>query len=84
MFELQFSNKAQKFIDDLDNEEFDFLTDKLDKFAENPSRFKIKRLKGTKYCRVRFDDFRVIYTKNGIIIKIDRIDRRKDVYRRLK
>ncbi len=84
MFKLIFTPKAQDFLNSLDKEEFNFLTEKLDQFEEDPTRFKIKKLKGTPYYRVRFDDFRVIYTKDGRIIAIIEIGRRDKIYRRLK
>lgn len=83
MFEIRLSKKAGKFLNSLYEPDYSFLRGKLKDFAENQDRFKIKALVGTPYYRVRFDNFRVIYTKDGRIINIEKIDRRKDVYRRL-
>lgn len=84
MLEIRLSKKAGKFLSSLHEPDYSFLRNKLKDFAENPDRFKIKALVGTPYYRVRFDNYRVIYTKEGRIIHIEKIDKRKDVYRRLK
>ena len=83
MFEVRLSKKAGKFLNSLNEPDYSFLRNKLKDFAENPDRFKVKAIVGTPYYRVRFDNFMVIYTKDVRIINIEKIDRLKDVYRRL-
>ena len=41
----------------------------------------VKKLKGSRYLRLRVGDYRVVFTEDGIVMEIIHIGHRREVYR---
>lgn len=59
---------------------------KMAEYAENPLTFgnMVKRLAGDGRLRLRIGDYRVLFTDDGMVISIEAVGHRSDVYRGLK
>ena len=84
MYQIILSRNAKKDIEKLDIVGKKRLKKALIKFSANPFSSTIK-LKGsnTEYYRFRVGNYRVIFDLEGKIIKILRIQHRKNAYRNL-
>ncbi|MDI6655421.1 MAG: type II toxin-antitoxin system RelE/ParE family toxin [Candidatus Hydrothermarchaeota archaeon] len=74
-----------KFLDDLKNLDKDILKrvyGAIEKLKENPLRF--KRLRGTKFYRLRIGKYRLIYSVSGGEVRLLIFGRRSEVYGEMK
>ena len=57
---------------------------KIGDYAANPSAFAnvVKRLTGDGRLRLRIGDYRVIFSEDGMILTIEEVGHRGDIYRR--
>ena len=85
MFQIEFSNKAEKFLKKSDKIIISSILEKIEKLKENsvPNDAKfIGRHKEDKVFRVRVGDYRVLYKlkENEKFILISDIDKRSRIY----
>jgi mRNA interferase RelE/StbE len=75
--------KAEKEFLKLSERLKDSISRKILALEDNPRPFGSKKLKETDYYRIRFGDFRVIYSINDAakLVKVLSIAHRKEVYR---
>ena len=59
------------------------ITNKLQQYSADPASManNVKRLQGSDYLRLRFGDWRVIFSEAGVVIDLVKIAPRGDVYR---
>ncbi len=85
MYIIELSQKAQKFLERLDNSIRERIEERLKKLRENPvpsdARF-IRREKGDKIFRYRIGDYRALYKLKEAekIVLITKIDKRERIY----
>jgi mRNA interferase RelE/StbE len=84
MFEIQFSNKALKELQNLPRPISKRIFEKISLLEENPFQQNIKKLSGQPYFRLRVGDYRVIFAiwKKEFRILIIKIAHRKKIYKR--
>ena len=84
MFEIQFSNKALKELQNLPRPISKRIFEKIFLLKENPFKQNIKKLSGQPYFRLRIGDYRVIFAiwKKEFRILIIKIAHRKKIYKR--
>lgn len=60
----------------------DRIEEKVAELAMTPGALsnQVKRLKGSRFLRLRVGDYRVIFTDEGVILTIVRVGHRKEVY----
>ena len=82
MYKIVFQKAALKFIKKQDKKTQERL---LKAINQLPDGTDIKKLQGIEMYRMRVGDMRVLYTINDVvmIISIENIDNRGDVYKRL-
>jgi len=84
MFEVFFSEKAKKDFQILSDETKKLVSKKLVSFQKNPASVRIRKIVNSKnYFRLRVGDFRVVFEKEGKLIKIFRIRHRNEIYRKI-
>lgn len=84
MYKLSIKKSARKEMDSLPDEVFLKVDRAILSLKEDPFPYpQSRKLKGENKCRLRVDDYRVIYSvnKGQKIITIFRVRHRKDVYR---
>ena len=84
MFEIQFSNKALKELQNLPRPISKRIFEKISLLKENPCQQNIKKLSGQPYFRLRVGDYRVIFAiwKKEFRILVIKIGHRKKIYKR--
>ena len=84
MFEIHFSNKALKELQNLPRPISKRIFEKIFLLKENPFKQNIKKLSGQPYFRLRIGDYRVIFAiwKKEFRILIIKIAHRKKIYKR--
>jgi len=84
MFEIHFSNKALKELQNLPRPISKRIFEKISLLKENPFKQNIKKLSGQPYFRLRIGDYRVIFAiwKKEFRILIIKIAHRKKIYKR--
>lgn len=85
MYEIVIEQKARKSLRKLPDEIRQKIVRVISGLASNPRCRKCKKLKNSKYYRVRVSDYRIIYAiedRRFILLIID-IGHRKDIYRNL-
>ena len=83
MFEVTYTDKALEDFMSIPIKDALKIRAKINQYAENPQSLQnqIKKLTGEPYYRLRVGDYRVIFGKNGKVIRVERIGHRKEVYR---
>ena len=84
-YNISLKKSAEKSLILLDDKIHNRLIDKIISLSENPRPVNAKKLKSNEYYRIRFGDYRILYTINDKLkdIEIIAIDHRKDAYRNL-
>ncbi len=81
MFEIEFTETAQKFLKKVESKEAEIILWKIYSIRENPFRY-LKRLQGQQLWRLRIGDYRaiveVVVSHNKMIVV--RIGHRRNVY----
>ena len=83
MLEIWYSSQARQFLRKINKTDSDRIRSKIEQYAESPASLKnkIKRLQGLSFYRLRVGDYRIIFNENGVVMKIEKIGKRGDVYR---
>ena len=83
MFQVTYAAQARKVLRKMQPQMAQRIWDAIGKLAEDPDRtdLDIKKLVGREGFRLRVGDWRVIYTKDGQILAIERIAPRGGVYK---
>ncbi len=78
-----FSTQAVSFLKKLTKKESEKILEKIKQYAAFPEELQnqIKKLKGSKFYRLRVGDYRIIFDDQGKILQIIKIGNRGDVYR---
>lgn len=74
---IRYSKQAIKFLAKQDDATRKRITRALKKLPAGD----VKRLTGLPYYRLRVGDFRVLFTRDGHIIEVSKIDNRGQVYK---
>ena len=84
MFEIRFSKKALRELQNLPRPITKRIVEKISLLKDNPFRQPIKKLSGQPYFRLRVGDYRVIFAflKKELIILVVKIAHRKKIYKR--
>lgn len=86
-YEIILRSAAKKQLDELSEPEFLRVSNVINELEQNPRPFKVKKLAGSDYYRVRTGDLRLVYHLNGKnhVLTIVRIARRnEETFRNLK
>ena len=75
--EIRYSKQASKF---LEKQEYSVRMRIKDAIMKLPAG-DVKKLTGQPYYRLRVGDFRVLFTRDGYIINVSKIDNRGQVYK---
>ena len=83
MFQITYSAQARKALRKMQPKKARRILDAMARLAENPDRhdLDVKRLAGREGFRLRVGDWRVIYTKDGAVLAVERIGPRGGIYR---
>ncbi len=83
MLQISYSAQARKTLRKMPPKTARRALDGMAKLAENPDRqdLDVKKLAGRDGFRLRVGDWRVIYTKGGHVLAVERIWPRGDVYK---
>ncbi len=83
MLGITFSKQAKKTLLRMQKKTADNIVSHIRKLAENPARtdLDIKKLHGRDGFRLRVGDWRILYTEDGLILSIEKIGPRGDVYK---
>ena len=76
--EILYSKQAQKFLLKQDKKTQLRIISAIEALPSGD----VKRLQGTEYYRLRVGDIRVIFDRDGNVIRIEKIENRGQVYRR--
>ena len=60
------------------------ILDKVKRYAEAPADITVKRLKNSRYLRLRIGDYRVVFAEGEGKVTVVFVDHRRNIYRRLK
>jgi len=84
MLQITYSPQARKTLRRMQPKTARHILDQMEKVAESPDRrdLDIKKLEGRNGYRLRVGDWRVIYTVGGLVLAIERIGPRGDVYKK--
>lgn len=74
---IRYSKQAIKFLAKQDNATRKRIKSALEKLPAGD----VKKLTGLPYYRLRVGDFRVLFTRDGHIIEVSKIDNRGQVYK---
>jgi mRNA interferase RelE/StbE len=80
---LTITRSAQKELDRLSDQVVLKISEKIARLSDNPFRQNSQKLAGGKGNRIRFGDYRIIYTVNSKKkeITVIKIGHRRDIYR---
>lgn len=80
---LMYSKRALKFLLTLPEAQERKIREKVQQYADEPDSLKnqVKKLQGCDYFRLRVDNYRVIFDKEGSILLVLEIGHRKNIYR---
>ena len=83
MLHITYSPQARKALRKMQPRTARRILDALEKVAENPGRrdLDIRKLEGRDGYRLRVGDWRVLYTIGGLVLAVERIGPRGDVYK---
>ena len=76
------SKKARKQLSSIDRGAAKLIRQKIGQYAAHPESLanQIKRLKESRYFRLRVGDYRVIFTENGVVLNVLKVGHRRDIY----
>jgi len=83
MLKVQYTDDALKALKAIGHVGAGRITEKVSAYAVNPLAFthQVKKLQGEHILRFRIGDYRVLFTEDGIILRVLRIGHRREVYR---
>ena len=83
MFEITYTDKALDDLMSIPRKDVLKIRIKVNQYAENPLSLQnqVKKLTGEPYYRLRVGDYRVIFSKDGKVIQIEKVGHRKEIYR---
>lgn len=81
--EIKYHKRAVKFINSLPLKERQRIKDGINKLVTSPESCDIKVMEGyTDLYRLRVGQYRIIYTKNHVILFIADVGNRGDIYKK--
>lgn len=82
--EITFTHKAKKGLLRVPAKIRNSILQKLDLIAQNPRRtdLDIKKMSGVEAYRLRVGTYRAIYTEDGVILEVQNIAPRGEIYKR--
>lgn len=85
MLQITYSDLALKFLRRINKSDRKKIVLKINQYACDPESLKnqVKKLINSGSYRLRVGGYRIIFSKNGTIMKIEKIGNRGDVYRRV-
>lgn len=83
MLQITYPAQAKKTLKRMPQKMAKNILAHIEKVARNPARpdMNIKKLQGRNGYRLRVGDYRVIYTADGLILAVEKIGPRGDVYK---
>ena len=83
MLKVQYTDDALKDLQAIGHVAAGRVTEKVSIYAVNPTAFanQVKRLQGENVLRLRIGDYRVLFTEDGIILRVLRVGHRREIYR---
>lgn len=83
MLQITYSAQARKTLRKMQPKTARRILDQMEKIAENPDRrdLNINKLEGRNGYRLRIGDWRVIYTVDGLVLAVERVGPRGDIYK---
>ncbi len=83
-YSIIINKSAQKFLNEIDDRNFERIDEKILNLKENPFPRNSKKLFLYECYRMRAGDYRILYTVNQekCVITILDIDNRKDIYKK--
>ncbi len=82
MQRVEYSKQSLKALRKMDKPTASTIIEKINLLNSNPTALvnNIKRLQGSTLSRLRVGDWRIVYSNNGIILMIEKIVARGNVY----
>lgn len=83
MFEIKYSNAALRDMKRIDADTAAHIKNRIMAYANNHHALanQVKRLQGSNLLRLRVGDYRVLFTAQGIVMHVQRVGHRREVYR---
>lgn len=80
--EVTYTSTALKQLSGVARKQAQLIVAKVDQYAADPASLanQVKRLKGTNVLRLRVGAYRVIFTKNGVVLMVLKIGHRSEIY----
>ncbi|MGK2958062.1 MAG: type II toxin-antitoxin system RelE family toxin [Acidimicrobiales bacterium] len=80
--EVTYTSTALKQLSGVARKQAQLIVAKVDQYAADPASLanQVKRLKGTNVLRLRVGAYRVIFTKNGVVLMVLKIGHRSENY----
>ncbi|HED37773.1 MAG TPA: type II toxin-antitoxin system RelE/ParE family toxin [Ignavibacteria bacterium] len=84
MHKIEILASADKALKKINPKDRALIAGEINKLSKNPRPYGYKKLKGTKFYRIRIGNFRVIYQINNkkLLVLVVRIAHRKEVYKK--
>jgi mRNA interferase RelE/StbE len=83
MMQIQYTIDAFRDLRSIGHVAAGRVTEKISAYAELPASFanQVKKLQGEDALRLRVGDYRVLFTEDGVILRVLRIGHRREIYR---
>ena len=83
MKDVRYTEDALKDMRKLGHVAAGKIEDKILAYAANPSAYanQVKKLRGIEALRLRAGDYRILFTEDGVVLRILRIGHRREIYR---
>lgn len=83
MLHITYTAQARKALKKIPHPTAKRILTALEKLADDPARddLNVKKLKGRDGYRLRIGDWRILYTADGIVLSVERIGPRGDIYK---
>ena len=82
MLQIQYAEPALKNLRQIGRVAAKRVVAKIESYARNPQALsnQVKMLKGSPYLRLRAGDYRVIFTRDGVVMSIIKVGHRAKIY----
>ena len=86
MKQIEYSKQALDFLRKISSKDACIIENKIIQYSESPESLQnnIKKLQGVALYRLRVGNYRVIFDEDGMVLYIELIGLRKNIYRELK
>ena len=82
MYSIGWKENSLNDLEKLENHVSRRIVKKVEELSENPFSKEIKKLKASKYFRLRVGDYRIIFSIEKNMITILKVGHRKNIYER--